>query len=201
LSFLGFNLVFGLTLPGIDTAAHIGGLVGGFLAGVVLSQPLTHGVRAGRLIRNVAVGGLGALLVAGGMLGANTKYGDVVRVQIEVDQFAEMERKALTVFNAAAVKAQKQELTDAAFADLLEREVLPEWRAARERLSTPKNIPAPLLTHISSMLEYMRLREEAWELAVQAMREGNMPLAQRSLEKQQLANAAAKRIVDSAGNK
>ena len=39
-SFIGFNVVFGFLVPGIDNAAHLGGLAGGLVCGFVLSQPL-----------------------------------------------------------------------------------------------------------------------------------------------------------------
>jgi len=35
--FIGFNVLFGMMIPGIDNAAHIGGLVTGFLAGVLVN--------------------------------------------------------------------------------------------------------------------------------------------------------------------
>jgi rhomboid protease GluP len=38
--FLGLNVVFGFQQKGIDMAAHVGGLLGGFLAALVVSRPL-----------------------------------------------------------------------------------------------------------------------------------------------------------------
>jgi membrane associated rhomboid family serine protease len=53
-SFVGYNLVFGLTNRNIDMAAHVGGLVGGFAAGALLARPLapgrSQGVRGAGLI-------------------------------------------------------------------------------------------------------------------------------------------------------
>ncbi|MBM7838145.1 rhomboid protease GluP [Alkalihalobacillus xiaoxiensis] len=36
---LGFNLILGFVVPGIDNGAHIGGLIGGFLAAVMVRMP------------------------------------------------------------------------------------------------------------------------------------------------------------------
>jgi membrane associated rhomboid family serine protease len=40
LMFVGLNLYFGFTIPNIDNAAHIGGLVTGLLCGLALSRPI-----------------------------------------------------------------------------------------------------------------------------------------------------------------
>jgi rhomboid protease GluP len=37
LAFLGYNLVYGFIQQGLDMAAHIGGLAGGFVYGFVLT--------------------------------------------------------------------------------------------------------------------------------------------------------------------
>ncbi|WP_050180845.1 rhomboid family intramembrane serine protease [Domibacillus robiginosus] len=39
---VGINLIFGFTVPGIDNAGHIGGLVGGFLATGIVHFPKKH---------------------------------------------------------------------------------------------------------------------------------------------------------------
>jgi len=47
-SLVGINLVFGFVVPGIDNAAHIGGLIMGVLAGAAMSRPIppTPGTRS-----------------------------------------------------------------------------------------------------------------------------------------------------------
>jgi membrane associated rhomboid family serine protease len=39
LAFIGYNLVFSAAIPGIDLSAHLGGLIGGFLAGLLAKLP------------------------------------------------------------------------------------------------------------------------------------------------------------------
>ncbi len=76
LSFLVYNLIFGMMLPNIDSAAHLGGLVGGFLCGLALSQPITLAARAQRPVRNVLVVVLGVVLVVGGMVAVYVRHAD-----------------------------------------------------------------------------------------------------------------------------
>ncbi|HVZ61024.1 MAG TPA: rhomboid family intramembrane serine protease [Terriglobales bacterium] len=42
-AFAGYNLMFGMLYPGIDNAAHVGGLVCGLLLGAALSRTFGHG--------------------------------------------------------------------------------------------------------------------------------------------------------------
>ena len=63
--FVVYNTIFGIIVPGIDMAAHLGGLVAGFGCGLVLSQPLSAERIARRTFRNavLSVAGIVTLLV------------------------------------------------------------------------------------------------------------------------------------------
>lgn len=47
LPFIAYNLLFGLVMPGVDAAAHVGGVVAGTLAGAFLSRPLVANRKGG----------------------------------------------------------------------------------------------------------------------------------------------------------
>jgi rhomboid protease GluP len=65
-AFIAFNVFFGMAIPGIDNAAHLGGLASGFLAGLLLT--LAAPERAGGLAR--AVGRLAVIVALGlGLIG------------------------------------------------------------------------------------------------------------------------------------
>lgn len=63
LTLLFYNLVYGMIATGIDMAAHIGGLVAGYLCGLFLSQPLSVAMVARRPFRNATVATVGALIL------------------------------------------------------------------------------------------------------------------------------------------
>ncbi|MBC7852541.1 MAG: rhomboid family intramembrane serine protease [Pirellulaceae bacterium] len=199
LGFLFYNLIFGMMMPNIDMAAHLGGLAGGFLCGLILSQPYTASTRAGRLPRNLLLAGLGTCLVAGGFMGVSTWHSGLVRVQRELTQFGEVEEKSIEAFNAAVRKSQRKELSGQEFADLLERDVLPEWRAARERLSAVQRVPASHQRRVELTLEYMLRWQEAWELFAQEYREDSPDKMRKAMERQQLAESAVQLLNKEAG--
>ena len=102
-----------------------------------------------------------------------------------------MEKDAVDAFNSALGKARKDELSNSGFADEIERDVLPPWRAARERIIALQPVPDAYRTRGDLLLEYMRLRQEAWELHGQGARESNLQKIQEAAEKQKLAQEAA----------
>ena len=76
--FILYNLIFGLQ-PGIDNAAHVGGLVTGIALGVSLPLPVAAGEDPGNRRAAVAIGSVAALLVAG--------WVSIVRVQAPIVAF------------------------------------------------------------------------------------------------------------------
>lgn len=59
---IAINLSLGFTIPGIDNAGHLGGLVGGFLATAVLHFPKQKKWLQQLLVLFLTVGGMGSLL-------------------------------------------------------------------------------------------------------------------------------------------
>ena len=65
LFFVGCNVIYGLTNPSIDMAAHLGGLAGGFLVGLPLVHALTPEARARMWRRAVVVTAVGLAALGG----------------------------------------------------------------------------------------------------------------------------------------
>jgi len=65
-SFIGYNLLFGLT-GWVDMAAHLGGLAAGFACGLILCRPLLLPAQARRVLRGLMVALLAAGLVLAGV--------------------------------------------------------------------------------------------------------------------------------------
>jgi rhomboid protease GluP len=63
LAMIVFNVLFGFAVPEIDQAGHLGGLLGGFLAGLALAPAFEHGVLKRPWIVYPIVLAAGAVLV------------------------------------------------------------------------------------------------------------------------------------------
>ncbi len=135
----------------IDNAAHIGGLLGGALSGLLLARPFEPEARARpqplRIIAVVlGICGLLALLVAPlasheGTRGAELKLNRIMR-ELDVS-----ESQVVGRLNAISQDLTAGRITSAAAADAMRQQVLLPWeRATRELRNLPPIEPADSLT-------------------------------------------------------
>jgi len=193
LAFLGFNLVYGFIQEGIDMAAHLGGLAGGFLCGLVLTHPFTLASRARRRACSTLLG-LAGLGLLGGMTLLLPPVEDMENV---LQDFASIDATSLATFNSTLSQLQQGQLTEAGLVRVLERDVLPPWRAQRDtllRLQTLHRLPPHQQRLVAALVEYMTVRQEGWELLREGLRQNDPQALQRANDKQRQAEQVLERF-------
>jgi len=167
--FIGLNVLFGLQQKGIDMAAHVGGLAGGFAAALLLARPLVGGPRRGAPWRELLVLAAAALL-----------FGAAVRllpraadVQKELTDFHAVEERAIDEYNGALERRRTNRLSDEQLAKVIDDEIIPPWRSTRGHLATLRHLPAPEEQRIQEIGRYMLLREQGWRTFSEALRTGD----------------------------
>jgi rhomboid protease GluP len=174
--FLGWSLYAGFEYKGMDYAAHLGGLVSGFLLGLSASRPITGDTpvsrsdfRHIRLMVPVAVAVLGcgfwfAQQAAASLAGEGLYWHTV-------HWLAAGERNANRHFNAAVVMAKANKGNPSLILEPLEKEVLPFWRQASDRLSAIQlRTDSPYRSHLDSLQDMSDARADAYELLDEGLR-------------------------------
>src|SRR5215470_8018482 len=110
LAFVGYNLLYGVVQEGIDMAAHLGGLAGGFLCGFVLTQPRIQASHSKRHVRSALVGLLGLLLLGAVAM----RLPRVEDIEATLQHFASLDTTTLATFNQAIAQLQQRQRTTAA---------------------------------------------------------------------------------------
>jgi rhomboid protease GluP len=176
--FIGYNLVIGANIEGIDMAAHVGGLVGGFVCGLVLSLPLTAEGAARRTKRAMmlALGGVVVVAASAFALPNVTDLSDDIKV------FAEAESVIIDDYNVTIERLQRDELDDFQLADIIDRDVLPPWKLAVDDLRAvdTSGANAEQRRIFESLVEYAVLRLDGWTLLVEGLREQNVETVDRA---------------------
>jgi hypothetical protein len=166
-------------------AAHVGGLVVGFACGVMLGHPLRPEAVGGRRLRNVILGMGGILFVVLGCVLARERVAHSDDPMSEMSRMSAEEERILTLYNNTLQLVEAGRLDDDGLVVVVERDVLPPWREIRQRFDQVKGRLVAKPQAVRQYGEYLRVREEAWELWCRAVRENSPDLAARSREKSQ----------------
>ena len=166
LFFVAFNLIYGLTTPGIDIAAHFGGFATGLVCGMILGADLKKVTDQSRAIRNVSIVVLGSVVVNFGYMAIPQDPPDVLELRemvIELHAFQE----AMTIVGKFSEIMQKPD--DPSGAETIEKDLLPQFTRAMERMEL-KGLRDPSLPK-SRICDYLSTQKEIMELYVRGCRE------------------------------
>ena len=80
-----------------------------------------------------------------------------------------MEEKAIDLFNTSVKQWQASQITSEQYADILEKQILPPWRAERAAMEKLK-VSRDQATRKRLLVEYLSDREQGWQLTADGLR-------------------------------
>jgi membrane associated rhomboid family serine protease len=173
LAFVLFNLASGALQPGIDNAAHVGGLLCGFALGLILARPLDIEVRQ-RFVARTA-GSAGALVLILCILAIWQIKGIGSELTISEQYFHEHsaylsgEAKNLQLWNELAVRASRGSISDAEMSQSFERDILPFWQSQKVLLDKENETAIGPKRNLALLVaQFVDLREKWAEAVIDA---------------------------------
>ena len=183
LAFLAYNVIFGLQAKGIDMTAHIGGLAGGFVAGLALE--LGRGAGRQSVLRAALVGVIGTgLVLAATQVVPKPEVLDA-RTKAALDRFVALEAQALARYNSLVTDS----VADDEAARVIEEEVIPTWlqvKAAVDDLERRGHWPSD---RMALLRRYLQARGDGFDLILAGLRASDQDGIQRGMAKMQEAEA------------
>lgn len=175
----------------VNYVQYLGSFVSGLAAGCILIHPPTEAGKQSRLWRGLLLASLGALAVLLGVQVLRNRPATFEAAVLHLDRVEDVTRAR---YRQASADFRNDPTRAAEFADVLETELLPAWRAARERLENVAPVtPADQERH-RLYLDYVVLQQEAWELLAQGLRSWDTLKISAAAKKLQQALAKAKLI-------
>jgi rhomboid protease GluP len=178
-SFIAYNIIYGAARTGIDNAAHVGGLLGGFAAGALLIRPLALGRPSEP--RRPALVSAAAVALAGVVVLVMPRP---LEFQTIIKDFAGSESKIIDAYNATTESFDAQKIDGPQAADQMEHTELPPWHAAQSKLASQsdawlaKNRATPLQERLLMLLgQAAQVREAGWIRMIAALRSGDRAAA------------------------
>lgn len=188
LTFVGYNIFFSL-LPGVDMAAHLGGLVAGFLLALFLVQrdPKANRRLGWRTFAALAAGIMLTVVTVRGVPAPGDLLGEFKRLD-------PIEKQSLSLYNASLKNWNAHKISDKEFADTIEQQILPAWKSERDAISKLKNLPADQSKLAAKVVKYMDARTESWTLLAEGLRAGDANTVKQAFNRSQEAGKLLKSI-------
>jgi rhomboid protease GluP len=178
LVFIVYSLFYGFSHTGIDNAAHIGGLLGGFAAGLLLARPFDaeHRQAVGARLPATLVVGMAVLaLMTLPVKNVGASYKKDEQYRTDLKWFVDEEKRLVAVAQKwrDSVKASAQ--PPAQLADNLERDVVEPWTQAHSRIAAHElDASSKLQEQRQLMLSYIASRRDGWHLVAEGVRTDNV---------------------------
>ncbi|MDB5813551.1 MAG: rhomboid family intrarane serine protease [Rhodocyclales bacterium] len=193
LGFIVYSLFAGVALPGIDNAAHLGGLLGGMLLGSGMAPPLGKPARQQWRQRTTWLALLAVLACAGWLWHSVPQVAVAWQQHAEFSQVvhdfalhdAQLEQQVQSLMR----QMQAHQLRQADAARMLDEELLPGWQAQIDRLAAISVAPADASRH-QALLRYASLRHSALLMLARALMTGQPQWLRIAAQRQQEAEAA-----------
>jgi membrane associated rhomboid family serine protease len=169
LLFVGFNLFSGVVQPGIDNAAHFGGLLCGLALGLLLARAPGAQSDAGIRLRWIPALGLYLSCVVGVLFYVFSSRGPVPVAQQFVAGnawYISGEARSNAAWSQIASAAAAGSITDEDLGARTKRDVLPFWVDAASRLeAATSTLSSEQKRYVQTVARFARLRKE-WAEAV-----------------------------------
>jgi len=184
IGFSAASIGFGLLVPGIDNAAHVGGLVTGLLSGVLLNErrPEEPGIGQARWLA-----GLGVVVMLGILL-ANLpspgyRWSDEKQAQREISEFMQEDAAITRAWESILRQGERKGASFEELADVIESIVVDRYEHSFEELSSlPKDANLPSALAVKRLTKYAERRRDASRAMVEGLREKDRAKVQKALE-------------------
>ena len=196
-TFVVYSLFYGFVQSGIDNAAHLGGLAGGFVMGLLLARPLDGLQRARGRWRRAAL----AIVLAGVTLPTAALYTpDTSRIyreartlQKEIDVFTAEEKRLQTTFMTIVEQARAKKIDPPTALNRLKVDILPAWDAAVARFARVElDAKAPSRKDYDLLLRYATARRDGMHAVAAYLATDDPALERRISEQREIAADALK---------
>lgn len=192
--FSAITIVLGLQVTGIDNAAHVGGLLGGILAGLALARPLDSAPRPSLVGQRLAGGAYVLILV---LLIVNIpapryRWSEEVRAQEEISAFLGEDARISVRWGAILGRARDEGASFDQLAGQIESQIADQYEDSFEQLARVQlGAAAPSAPTLAALREYAELRRDASRALVEGLRSQDQ---KRIIESLEMARHAARHI-------
>ncbi len=179
------TILLGVVIPGIDNAAHIGGLISGALTGCALMRPLSAASPKSEHGRWAAGGAhvLAVMALVYTVPAASYRWHEELQAREQIRQFMDDDRRIIDRWQQILDRGKQGDASFEQLAGLIDADITGEYRDSFEHLSALHLDPAaPSTTTVNVLKNYSQLRSEASQSLAEALRKNDPRQFNEALE-------------------
>lgn len=184
--FTAINILLGLSIPGIDNAAHLGGLLAGILTGAGLARPLAPATARRPAWRPLPLAVLAVAVAAlvSQIPAPRYRWSEELRARSEIGEFLGADARLARHWAQLIGQAGRQGMSFDELAGRLETEVSTPYAASFEQLTRLHLDPdAPSAPALAALREYAEHRRDSARALVEALRAHDPQRVREALER------------------
>jgi len=167
-TFIFYNIYIGLNSPGIDMAAHLGGLGVGVLCGMAMTRVDMLQTAEGRGGRNLTAAALCGLCMMWMLVLIPDGEGNATRTLFE---FEEVRSRTNGSYSAAVTEMETRRIDDEKCAEIVD-ELLLDLRRMQQQLEGLEDVDKAQMADVRRAEQYLSIRIEGWQSLVNGLRSG-----------------------------
>jgi rhomboid protease GluP len=195
LMLLGISLLFGFSVPRIDNAAHIGGLIAGFFCGLLLSQEISPDKFRARRYRTAILAVVGAAFCVAVVFALPSLPVRKPDLRLPLDtlnhlgqRLDTLNRRSIEISNTTWDQLEQGTLSSEAAGQRLETEVVAEHNLLLHDIRKELDSRNRNREEWEPYAEFVRLRIDGWTLMAQAATTKDSRLKNLAVQKLNAAN-------------
>ena len=166
-------IVYSVATNHISLKAELVGLVVGFVGGAILARGIGQHKPSYR--RCAATATVAVVLLAA----AASRFRGIDDVRPELGRVVAVEASTAGSYDEAVERFKKGRLRAEDLAQMIDKAIVPELRAADARLKAFDRVPAEYQALVASAEEYIRLRHDSWRIRADALRQMGQLVARK----------------------
>jgi len=181
----------GFLVPGIDNAAHVGGLISGMLSGGVLS-PISYAGRYSRILTSVLFVTVVVLVIVA-IPAPSYRWTEELQAQSGIKDFISNDQRIIGRWQSLLDMGRKDGLSFSELAERIDSDVTREYQESFEGLSALKLAPsAPSADELDAVRKYAQMRAEAAHLLAEGLRKNDKQSINEALKAARQADDIAR---------
>ena len=163
-------VLYHATTGELPSEAHVASVTTGFLSGVLLARGAhVRSAPAVRFASTVLAGTVVAIAAAAPLRG-------LTDIRPHIAHLVSVEKTTAAAYDEQVAQFRRGRTTVEALSRLIERQILPELKAAGTRLNALQGVPAAHQPLGAAARRFFDLRVESWQLRLRGLRKASMPI-------------------------